>query len=1167
MRDFVHLHLHTEYSLLDGACRIKDIPAYVKSLGQSAVAITDHGNMYGAVAFYKACKNEGIKPIIGCECYLAVASRTEKQRTVYGSYSHLVLLVKNDIGYHNLIAMVSKSFTDGFYIKPRIDHELLSKYHEGLICLSGCVAGKIPQLILRSENEKAGEEIEYLKGLFGDDFYLEIQNHGMDEEITAFGEIINLSKKHGVELVLTNDAHYIKKSDAESQAIMMCIQTNETIKNGRPIGFDCDEYYIKDADEMASLFPEVPQALDNTCVIADKCNFDFEFGKLHLPAFDTGNDLSPREFLASLVKKGLASKILKNEISFTEEHPVEEYRERLDYELSVIDSMGYNDYFLIVWDFVNYAKKNGISVGPGRGSGAGSLVAFMIGITDIDSIKYSLLFERFLNPERVSMPDFDIDFCDRRRDEVIEYVREKYSDERVSQIITFGTMAARAVIRDVGRALDLPYSLVDEIAKMIPRELGVTLRGALDTVDALKNRYMNDSDVTKLIDLSLALEGMPRHASTHAAGVVITEKPVSEYVPVAMNDNMPITQFDMDTVSDLGLLKFDFLALRYLTVIDDAIELIKESEPDFNIRNIPMDDKATFSMISAGRTDGVFQLESPGMKRMLTQMKPSVFEEIIASIALFRPGPMNAIPKYIENKNSPEKVVYRTPQLKDVLASTYGCIVYQEQVMQVFRAVAGYTFGRADIVRKAMSKKKADVLAKEKITFIEGAKANGIDAETAEAIFNEMADFANYGFNKSHAAAYSVTTYRTAYLKCHYNAPYFAALLTSVMGSIEKTAEYITICKNEGIEVLPPDVNESGFAYKVINKKIRYCLSAIKNLGDKFVRNIVKEREGNGKFSSFEDFVKRMSAYDINKKQVETLICAGCFDSLGINRKQLISVYEEFVDRINEGRRHDIAGQIDIFSDIETGKSADVLEYPDIDDFPLREKLTLEKNSCGISLSGNILDEYSENISDLSHAPILSVISYDENDPDAYPYKDRSPISIVCSVASRTVKETKNGEKMLFIQAEDGISQIELVVFPKVMQKYNMYLVPASCIFVTGTISVKEGEKPKILVNSVSPLAENGKYEKKTRNSDTPDDSDAKIARCSKLYLRVSSLDSEQMRRIMSLISIFPGNVSLTVYDESTKKYSLLTGHGLALNPSVIELLCEILGNDNIVLK
>ena len=1162
MRDFVHLHLHTEYSLLDGACRVKDIPGYVKSVGQRAVAITDHGNMYGTVAFYKACKNEGIKPIIGCECYLAPSSRSEKKKNPEGAYSHLVLLVKNDIGYHNLITIVSKSFTDGFYIKPRIDKELLREHHEGLVCLSGCIAGKIPQLILNGDIDKAEKEILFFKELFGDDFYLEIQNHGIDEEITAFSEIIKLAKKHSVELVLTNDTHYLRREDAEAQAVMMCIQTNETIKNGRPIGFDVDEYYIKDADEMEKLFPEAPDAIDNTVKIADKCNFDFSFGKLHLPAFDTGDGTSSRDFLKNLVKRNFANKIMKGELVFDEVHPVEEYRERLDYELSVIDSMGYNDYFLIVWDFVNYAKKKGIPVGPGRGSGAGSLVAYVIGITEIDSIKGELLFERFLNPERVSMPDFDIDFCYRRRDEVIEYVRERYSNERVSQIITFGTMAARAVIRDVGRALAMPYATVDEIAKMIPRELGITLTKSIESNKTLKERYENDIEVKKLIDLSLALEGMPRHASTHAAGVVITEKPISEYVPVAVNDNMPVTQFDMETVADLGLLKFDFLALRYLTVIDDAVKMIKENDESFDIKIIPLDDKATYSMISAGRTDGVFQLESAGMKQKLTQLKPSSVEEIMAAIALFRPGPMKSIPKYIENKNAPDKIDYRLPQLKPILESTYGCIVYQEQVMQIFRYVAGYTFGRADIVRKAMSKKKADVLAKERLTFIDGAKANGVSAENADALFNEMSDFANYGFNKSHAAAYSITAYRTAYLKCNYAPWYYAALLTSVMSNADKTAEYISVCRGEGIAVLPPDINESGFEYKVANGKIRYCLSAIKNLGDKFVRNIVSEREEKGDFSSFEDFVKRMAGWDINKKQVETLINSGCFDSLKINRKQLISVYEEFVDCVNSGRRNDIAGQINFFSDFENSQNSNTLDFPDIEDYSLKEKLALEKAACGISLSGNILDEYSENIAHVPHVSISSVVSYDDNDPDSYPYGDREQVTIVCSVASRTPKETKNGEKMLFVTGEDNASAIELVVFPKILQKFDGYIILGSCVAVTGAVSIKEGEKPKILVGNVTALKENGNYK-----ISVPEPKTQSAERVRKLYVRVPSINGEEIERIKSIVNIFPGDTALTVYDNSTGKYSHLTGAGLMLNRTVIQLLNEIVGKDNIVLK
>ncbi|MCI8590620.1 MAG: DNA polymerase III subunit alpha [Clostridiales bacterium] len=1166
MSDFVHLHLHTEYSLLDGASRIKDIPEVVAGLGQKAVAITDHGNMYGVVAFYKACKAKGIKPIIGCEVYVAAGSRQDKKKNPYGDNYHLVLLVKNEIGYKNLISMVSKSYTEGFYGKPRIDMELLCEHHDGLICLSGCLGGLIPQLLLRGEQEKAEQTVLSFHRLFGEDYYLELQDHGLNEQKQVNSALFDLSKKLGIELVCTNDAHYLRKQDAENQAVLMCIQTNEVITNGRPIGFETDEFYIKSADEMETLFKDYPRALENTVKIAEKCSFDFEFGKLHLPAYHIENGLTAKEYLRKIVERGFLSKIMKEELHFTDERPIELYRERLDYELSIIDQMGYNDYFLIVWDFVKYAKEHGVTVGPGRGSGAGSLVAYMAGITEVDSIAFDLLFERFLNPERISMPDFDIDFCYRNRDKVIEYVREKYGKDNVSQITTFGTMAARAVVRDVGRALGMSYATVDQVAKAIPRELNITLDTALEKNKDLKKMAQQDPQIERLLSISRALEGMPRHASTHAAGVVITEQPTRNYVPVSVNDDMPLTQFDMETVADLGLLKFDFLGLRYLTIIDDCAALVQRQNPAFSVRDIPFDDEETFAMISSGETDGVFQLESAGMRQMLTQMKPSSLDDIMASIALYRPGPMKSIPRYIHNKHHPEAATIKLPAVSDILEKTYGCIVYQEQVMQIFRSVAGYSYGQADLIRKAMSKKKADVLEKEKAAFMEGAIAAENTKEEAQALFDEMADFAKYAFNKSHAAAYSFISYRTAYLKCHYPAEYMCALLTSVTGYAEKINEYIAVCKSVGIEILPPDINESQDTFVPDKGKIRFSLGSIKNLGEKFVQSILNERNQNGPYRSFENFANRLSEQELNKKQMQTLISAGVFDQLGANRKQLLAVYKPFLDALNEKRRKNLVGQIDFFSDINE-MDANTLVLPEIEDFTLQEKLVLERESCGLSLSGSMLDAYGAHIKALKPTLIMDIICYDEEHPEGYLFKDRQTVTIACIVTNKTAKDTKNGERMLFVTAEDTVSSIELLIFPKLVARYEPYFTQDACLAITGSISLKEGEKPKLLVSRAVPLIENKDFKGKVEDEMLQAPSNDAKTESKKLYLRLPDTEGSAFHRIVSLVEIFPGDCEVIIYNQSTGKYSKAQNCRMALNPTVLTLIQQICGEENVVIQ
>ena len=869
MSDFVHLHLHSEYSMLDGACRISDIPKRARECGHTSVALTDHGVMYGAVAFYNACKKEGIKPIIGCEVYVANGSRFEK--TSYsdgnGKYNHLVLLCKNDVGYRNLIYLVSKSFVEGIYSKPRVDLELLREHSDGLIALSACLAGKIPSLLSSGAYREAVEYANEMAAIFGkENFYIELQNHGLNEQIQILPQLVKLAEECGLSLVATNDCHYLRRENAQTQAVLMCIQTNTVVSDGRPVGFETDEFYYKNSDEMKMLFGKYNGAIENTVKIADMCNFEFSFDDPKLPTFKAPDGMSSAQYLRKITFEGLQRRLTDGSLRF-EPQGESAYKERIEYELSVISSMGYDDYFLIVQDYVAFARSKKIPVGPGRGSGAGSLVAYLCGITDVDSIKFDLLFERFLNPERVNMPDIDIDFCYNRRDEVIKYMYDKYGEDHVSQIIAYGTLAARAAIRDVGRALGMSYGDVDPIARAVPHEIGVTLESALKLPE-LKAIYESSDDAKLLIDTAMQIEGMPRNITVHAAGLVVTDRPVSEYVPLAVSNSAIVTQFDMDTIAKLGLLKFDFLALRYLTIIDDACRYVTETVKDFDITKVPFDDKETYELISSGKTQGVFQLESAGMRQMLTELRPDRFDDIIAAIALYRPGPMDSIPKYIEARHNVDKVTYAHPLLEPILRSTYGCIVYQEQVMSIFREMAGYTYGHADVVRRAMSKKKKDILNAERESFLAGTAKRGIDERLAGQLFDDISAFANYAFNKSHAAAYAVLSYRTAYLKAHYPCEYMSALMTSVLGNITKLAEYISECAILGIKVLPPDINRSSMYFHPDGNNIIFGLLALKNVGKQFVENIIRERTQTS-FSDFEDFVRRMSDYDLNKRMVE----------------------------------------------------------------------------------------------------------------------------------------------------------------------------------------------------------------------------------------------------------------------------------------------------------
>ncbi len=1178
MAEFVHLHLHSEYSLLDGACRISDIPERAKECGHTAVALTDHGVMYGAVSFYRACKKAGIHPIIGCEVYVAAQSRFERSGGIDGKYHHLVLLCKNEIGYKNLIAMVSKGFTEGFYAKPRVDLDLLRNYSEGLICLSGCLAGKIPSLLLRGEYDEAVSYARELSTIFGkDNFYIEIQNHGLSEQVQVLPELVRLAEECGLPLVATNDCHYLRREDAQTQAILMCIQTNSVITDGRPIGFETDEFYYKNDAEMKMLFGKYKGAIENTVKIAERCRFEFTFDDPKLPTFRTPEGKTSSEYLRELTLRGFERRRADGTlIASVEEEP--KYFERIEYELRVIADMGYSDYFLIVQDYVGFARSKGIPVGPGRGSGAGSLVAFLTGITDIDPLRFDLLFERFLNPERVSMPDIDIDFCYNRRDEVIRYMFDHYGSDHVSQIIAFGTLAARAAIRDVGRALGMAYADVDPVAKAVPAGPGVTLKDALK-LSALKKQYESSDAVKRLIDTALAIEGMPRNITVHAAGLVVTDLPVSQYVPLAVSNETVVTQFDMDTIAELGLLKFDFLALRYLTIIEDTCRTIRERVPNFDIEKIPFDDKATYGLIAKGGTLGLFQLESAGMRQTLTELKPDCLEDIIAAIALYRPGPMDSIPQYIEARHNPDRVRYAHPLLEPILKSTYGCTVYQEQVMSIFRVIAGYTYGHADVVRRAMSKKKGDVLAAERQSFLEGALVNGVEESVAEQLFDDMASFANYAFNKSHAAAYAVISYRTAYLKQHYPCEYMSALLTSVLGNLPKLAEYIAECEKYGIHVLPPDVNESRLYFHPKDGNIVFGLLALKNVGKQFIESILRERSSSP-FTDFEDFVRRMAPYDVNKRMVEALIKSGAFDRLGVYRSRLLASYEALIDMIQAKDRNNVAGQLDMFSAIPSAKSlSPAFEYPKIPDLSLKEKLLLERESSGMYFSGHILDNYDRHAKHVGAKGIASVhqgVAADE-------LKEKDAVVIAGIVSAVTVKTTRKNEKMAFFTLEDRYGEIECLAFPSQYAKQGYHLRLETPLLVRGNLSVRDGEEeePKILVSEVSELIENERFTPEmipvkipkkeqepqpTRKVEAPKTQGSADARRlpTKLYLRVPDLSSEVYRKAKNLVEIFEGSTQVFFYDSSTSQYIPHTG-GTEATEFVLNELRQILGEINVV--
>ncbi len=1162
MEEFVHLHVHTEYSLLDGACRIPALVSRAKELGQKSLAITDHGVMYGVVDFYKECKKQGIHPVIGCEVYVAPRTRFDKVHRIDTSPYHLVLLCENETGYQNLIAMVSKASIEGFYSKPRVDLELLRMHHEGLICLSACLAGQIPRRLMEKDYDAARETALLYREIFGpENYYLEIQDHGILEQKQILPDLYRLSEETGIPLVATNDVHYVRQEDHRMQSVLICIQTNHTVNDKSDMEFQTQEFYLKSRQEMETLFPGHQAALDNTAKIAQRCQLDFTFGVTKLPFFRAPTQEDNATYFKRMCYEGLKKHYGSQ--------PAPEIRERLEYELDVIIKMGYVDYYLIVYDFIRYAKTHDVPVGPGRGSGAGSLCAYCIGITGIDPIRYNLLFERFLNPERVSMPDFDIDFCYEKRQQVIDYVVEKYGADHVAQIITFGTMAARGALRDVGRALAIPYAQVDTVAKMVPNELHMTLDKALKVSKDFKRMYDEDSSIHELIDMARKLEGMPRHASTHAAGVVITRDPVDTYVPVQKNEEAILTQFPMTTLEELGLLKMDFLGLRTLTVLSDAEKMIRTYQPDFSVSRIPPDDKDVFKMLAAGQTEGVFQFESGGMRSVLVGLGPESIEDLIAVISLYRPGPMDSIPKYIENRHHPEKVTYKHPKLASILDVTYGCIVYQEQVMQICRELAGFSYGRADLVRRAMSKKKADVMQKERQNFIyglydedgtcqvRGCVHNGVSEEIASDIFSEMSSFASYAFNKSHAAAYAVVAYQTAYLKCHYPKEFMAALLTSVLESTSKVTGYIEECSRLHISVLPPDIAESGMGFTVSDQGIRFGLLAIKNLGRSVIADIIEQRQ-KGPFVNFSDFCERMHGRDLNRRAMESLIKCGAFDRFGANRRQLLVGYESISSGLDAVKQKNLEGQLGFFDTMEDAPLEEY-DFPDIEDFPFMERLNLEKEVTGMYLSGHPLKEYAEMIPLLGTAKISHV---------ALEEYDNKRVDILCIVSARQSKATRSGDTMAFLTVEDTTGSIETLVFPKALQQYGQLLTVGSVVVVSGRISVREEEEPKLLCERVSTIEE--RQAQKTRSGPSSGKGTVVAAEKGKrpgLYLKLLSRQGEQMEKTQNLLEIFEGQTPVYVFFQDTQKVSLAPRSlWVFVNDVLLRQLMELLGENNVKL-
>lgn len=1154
MSKFTHLHLHTEYSLLDGASRVDDLMDKAKKLGMESIAITDHGVMYGVVDFYKKAIDKGIKPILGCEVYISKEKYTRKDPNKDKKQYHLVLLAENNIGYKNLMKIVSEGFINGFYYKPRVDFSVLEKYKEGLIVLSGCLGGEVQQALLNNDYNKAKDIALKYKRVFGkDNYYLELQDHGIKEQKLVNKKLINLSNEIDLKLVVTNDVHYTNKEDAKVHDVLLCIQTGKTVDEKERMKFPSSEFYFKSYDEMKATFPNNVEAIENTYKIAERCNVELDFDTLHLPQFDIPEGYTNKEYFRELCYLGLEERY-DNETS--------EIKERLEYEISVIENMGYVDYFLIVWDFIKYAKDNGIMVGPGRGSAAGSLVSYTLGIIDIDPIKYNLIFERFLNPERVTMPDIDIDFCYERREEVIEYVVKKYGAEKVAQIVTFGTMAARGAIRDVGRALNISYGEVDYIAKQIPMELGMTIDKALEVNKKLKEVYDSDNQIKELIDTARAVEGLPRHTSTHAAGVVISKLPVTEYVPLGRNSESILTQFTMTELEELGLLKMDFLGLRNLTVIRDTKDLIYKNHGesiDFSKSNY--DDKNVYQMFAKGKTLGVFQFESAGMRQFLKELKPTEFENIVAANSLFRPGPMRQIPRYIENKNNPENIEYTHPKLEPILKVTYGCMVYQEQVMQIVRDIGGYSMGRSDLVRRAMGKKKMDVMEREREHFIYGKKdeegkieisgaiRNGVDEESANKIYDEMIDFAKYAFNKSHSAAYAVLAYETAWLKYYYPVEFMAALITSVMGSTNSVSQYIQECKSLNIEILPPDVNESYSKFTVSEYKIRYGLAAIKNVGVGVIGDIIKARESEGPFISLNDFCQRVESKSLNKRAIESLIKAGAFDSIKGNRAQLLAIYERVLEGVQQDRKRNIKGQFSMFGESSSTKESNVKDdtLPNIKEFPEKTLLAMEKEMLGVYITGHPLSRFEEDLKSIS---TLNTNEIKELSNDLKSHKgnssigDGSRIKLGGIIITKKNKITKNNNMMAFATLEDLFGTIEVIIFPKVYDEYSKYIEEDSLVVIQGDLNINEEDEAKIICKSIRPLV-------KKRNE--------------KMYLKLQENENiNKINEIKKVLKKYTGNIPVYVYLEKNKK-TIIAERDFWVdinNKDLFDELISLLGNE-----
>lgn len=1135
MTDFVHLHLHTEFSLLDGCCRIGSLFDAVKKCGQKAVAITDHGVMYGAVNFFKAAKEAGVKPIIGCEVYVAPRSRFDKQKGLDGEYNHLVLLCKNETGYKNLIKMVSLSFTEGFYTRPRIDKELLKEHSEGLIALSACLAGEIPRKLTVGDYEGAKKAALWYSETFGkDNYFIELQDHSIMEQKRILPDLLRLSNETGIPMVATNDVHYVNKEDAKTQQILICMQTGKKLGEENALEFKTEEFYLKSGDEMQRLFSAFDGAIENSVKIADMCEFEFEFGNIKLPLFDIGNK-NHAEHLKELCYKGMEERYSAAEIP--------DVKKRLDYELSVIDKMGYTDYYLIVQDFVQYAKSKGIPVGPGRGSGAGSIAAYCSSITGIDPIKYGLIFERFLNPERVSMPDFDIDFCYVRRQEVIDYVIDKYGSDRVAQIVTFGTLAARNAVRSVGKVLDLPYNLCDRVAKLIPRDARTDLATAVKKVPELGSLYSSDESVKELIDTAAKLEGMPRNTSTHAAGVVICDRNVSEYVPLSKNDDTIVTQYTMTALDELGLLKMDFLGLRNLTVIRDAENSIKKTVPNFSVDNIPINDKATLNMMANGHTMGVFQYESEGMTNVVKTFKPENIEDLIAILSLYRPGPMDSIPTYIHNRFHPSDIVYDTPILKPILDVTYGCIVYQEQVMQICRDLAGYSLGRADIVRRAMSKKKHSVMESEREVFVDGAVKNGVERKIAEKIFNDMAAFSSYAFNKSHAAAYGYVAYQTAYLKCHYPREYMAALITSVMDDQDKVLEYIGECQRLCISVLPPDVNESEEYMSVSEKGIRYGLLIIKNLGRNAAKNIIEERKTGGRYTSMTDFCIRNYSRDFNRRALENLVKSGALDSTEKTRRQMLLSLENVLSIAESKSRFETGGQMDLFGN---DNENETYELPYYEEMKTSELYAFEKEATGMFVSGHPMSEYSDFAKYNGAATVRSIVN-GEN-------MDGKKVSVIALISSVSVKQLKSGQILCNLTVEDTTGSIDIICFSKYYEQFRTLFTPLNVLKFLCKVSEREERGIELILERAEKLPNYAAGFVAPQVKAVP-----------KVYIKVEFMDGAKMKKIVPLLENSQGNCPVYIYCEADKKsYCAPERMWIDAFDGTLEAAAEIIGKENI---